>query len=709
KELMVQPNAPRFVRQGDKMEFTAKIVNTSAKEVTGQAQLQLTDAATGQPVDGWFMNTFPNQYFTVAAGGSEVVKFPLQVPFEFSQALVWRVTARAGNISDAEENALPVLSNKVLVTETMVLPVRGATTKAFSFDKLLNAGKSSTLRHHGLTVEYTANPAWYVVKALPYLMEFPYECSEQIWNRYYANALAAHITSKMPRIRQVFEKWKAAGAGNETALLSNLEKNQELKSALLEETPWVLDAQNETQQRKNIALLFDMVRMSAELQANLEKLRSLQAPNGGFVWFKGGPDDRYITQYIVTGIGRLKKLGVNIEPLNPIVAAALKYSDGKLQQEYERLLKLKPDLNKMHVSAIAIQYLYMKSFFPEYKTDSKSSNAVAFYERQARTFWTRQSLQLQGMIALAMQRGNDVRTAMAIAASLKERSITSEELGTYWLDNRFGFSWYWNYAPVETQSLMVEAFREITKDAVMVDNMRTWLIKHKQTNNWRTTTATADACYAVLLPDDRDRNLLDSDPQVNITLGTVSLSGKELPSEAGSGYFRHAIPGAQVTPGMGKVQVTVSAPATSQPATTWGAVYWQYFEDMDKVTAAATPLSLSKKLFIERNTDRGPVLSPVNEGTVLRVGDKIRVRIELRSDRDMEYVHMKDMRASALEPVNVISGYRWQGGLGYYETTKDASTNFFFDRLRKGTYVFEYPLFVTHTGTFSNGITSIQC
>jgi uncharacterized protein YfaS (alpha-2-macroglobulin family) len=206
---------------------------------------------------------------------------------------------------------------------------------------------------------------------------------------------------------------------------------------------------------------------------------------------------------------------------------------------------------------------------------------------------------------------------------------------------------------------------------------------------------------------------LGNEPEVSIKLGGTTINNTSGKEQAGTGYFKQTIEPRNIKEDMGKISVTVQQPSNPEseaPLTTpsWGAVYWQYFEDMDKITPAATPLQLSKKLFIEKGSDRGPVLTPVGNGTELKVGDKIKVRIELRVDRDMEYVHMKDMRASALEPQNVLSGYKWQGGLGYYETTKDASTNFFFSYLRKGTYVFEYPLFVTHTGSFSNGITTIQ-
>src|SRR5205814_1515768 len=326
KQLMVQPNAPRFLREGDRMEFSAKIVNLTDKEFTGQAQLQLLDATTNQSVDGWFQNIFPNQYFTVAAGQSEAVKFPIQVPYAFNKSLTWTIVAKSGDFSDGEEDAVPVLTNKTLVTETLPLNMKGTETRNFRFDKLLHSSESETLQNYALTVEYTSNPAWYAVESLPYLMEYPYECAEQMWNRYYANSLAGMIANSSPRTRQIFEGWKTKDT---SALLSNLQKNQELKSVLLEETPWLLEAKSEEQQKKNIALLFDLVKMSRELENSLDKLKQLQSENGGFVWFKGGPDDRYITQYIITGIGHLKKIKAYASgqqtKLNQILDSAIPY------------------------------------------------------------------------------------------------------------------------------------------------------------------------------------------------------------------------------------------------------------------------------------------------------------------------------------------------------------------------------------------------
>jgi uncharacterized protein YfaS (alpha-2-macroglobulin family) len=711
KELMVQPNAPRFMREGDRMDFSGKIVNLSSKELTGQVELQLIDPTTNQSVDGWFRNVFPNQFFTVGAGQSIPVNFSLEIPYQYNKPVTYRLVAstKAGAneqaLSDGEENMLPVVSNRMLVTESLPLPVRGNATKNFTFDKLLKSGASETLNQHALTVEFTSNPAWYAVQALPYLMEYPYECAEQVFNRYYANSLATSIANASPRIKAIFERWKTSDTA---ALLSNLQKNEELKSILLQETPWVLEAKTEAQQKRNIGLLFDMVRMSREQQSALNQLRDMQSSNGGFVWFQGGPDDRYITQYIITSMGHLKKLNAlpDDKKITAIIKAGIPYLDKALKKDYENLLKSNKQKEPLEgLGSIQIQYLYMRSFFPEYAVPADASKAYNYFRKQAQQHWVKQSKYMQGMIALALHRTGDGKTANAVVASLKQNALVNEEMGMYW--KAFTPGYYWYQSPIESQALMIEVFTEVTKDSKAVGDMKTWLLKQKQTQNWKTTRATADACYALLL---QGTDWLSNTPEVQISLGNYNIRSNDQATEAGTGYFKKVIDGKDVKPEMGNIKVTVSsgAPAASE-SVSWGAVYWQYFENLDKITSAETPLKLSKKLFVEKLTARGPVLQPLNEGAALQVGDKVTVRIELRADRNMEYVHMKDMRAACMEPVNVLSSYKWQGGLGYYESTKDASTNFFFGYLPKGTWVFEYPLFVTHTGTFSNGVTTIQC
>lgn len=704
KDLMVMPNAPRFFREGDKMSFPVKIVNLSDAALTGKTELKFFDARTMKDISEKLMSVKDPLDFSVMKGNSQVVYWDIIIP-EDIDVIVYQVKAKSGDFTDGEEKAIPVLKNRMLVTESLPLPLKGNQTRTFKFEKLVNSGKGSkTLKNYKFTLEFSSNPAWYAVQALPYIMESEVESADNIFDRYYANSIASYLVNKNPKIKSVFDVWK-----NYTpdALLSNLEKNEELKSALLQETPWVMDAKNETERKQRVALLFDLNRMSDELSASLRKLQQKQSPNGAWPWFKGMPESRYITQDIVTGFGHLQHLGVIEMKTSPetwnMVRSAIYYLDERIKEDYDLLIKYNSDLKLNHLGYTQIQYLYARSYFLDVlPLNVNTQVAFDFYTEQAKKFWLQNNKYAQGMIALALARLADKTTPAKIIASIKEHALYSDEMGMYWRDNLGGF--YWHEAPVETQALLIEAFDEVSNDSKSVDQMKIWLLKQKQTQNWKTPKATAEAVYALLLKGS-DWLVYDELAEIKVGKEVIDPFGRDdTKVEAGTGYFKTSWTGGDVKPEMGNITVT-----NKNESIAWGAVYWQYFEDLDKITTQETPLKLDKKLFVERNTDSGPVIEPVTDGMKLKVGDKIKVRIELRSDRDMEYLHMKDMRASGFEPVNVISGYKYQGGLGYYESTLDASTNFYFEHLRKGTYVFEYPLKVYQKGEFSNGITTIQC
>ena len=769
KKLMVLPNPPRFLREGDVLQFSSKISNLSDKILNGVAQLVLTDAVTGEEItDKLVSESLENtnqkkasrtsasntQNFMVDAKGNSNIKWTLNIP-EGIQAVQYKIVAKAGEFSDGEQNVLPILSNRMLVTETLPMWVRSNQTKTFTLDKLINTSKkvssrtsdtnsalknqtSTTLSHHKLTLEITSNPAWYAIQSLPYLMEYPYECAEQTFSRYYANTLASHIANSNPRIQEVFNLWKTSdvSTGSTTALVSNLEKNEELKSIIIQETPWLRDAQNETEQKKRIGLLFDLNKMKNEQEIALNKLKELQFSNGGFPWFKGSKyPNRYITQHIASSYGHLKHLNVveNSETEKMIIKA-VKFLDDEILNDYNKLLKEakkirdkaktktkgikaeKEYLEKNHLSHTQLHYLYMRSFYSEIEIPSKVKTAVDHYTNQSVTYWTDYNLYSKGMIALIQHRNNNSTVTSEILKSLKENSITSQELGMYWKENTP--SWFWYQSPIETHALLIEVFSEVgsviqseTKNLETIDNLKVWLLKNKQTNQWKTTKATTEAVYALLLQGsdwltastERSRSVNES---VEVTVGTQKIAPSKLENvqvEAGTGYYKTSWNGNEITPEMGTITIS-----KKDDGIAWGGLYWQYFEDLDKITSAETPLQLSKKLFLKSNTATGKELTEITETSNLKVGDLITVRVELKVDRPMEFVHMKDMRASGLEPINVLSNYKWQDGLGYYESTKDASTNFFMERLPKGVYVFEYDLRVNNAGNFSNGITTIQ-
>jgi uncharacterized protein YfaS (alpha-2-macroglobulin family) len=689
KDLMVEPNPPRFVREGDQIEFTVQVSNQTDQPQTGTVRLTFADAATQQARDSALGNRAPDQTFAVPAKQSRTFSWRVAVPDGLGY-LTYKAVAASARFSDGEEGFLPVLSRRILVTESLPLPIRGATTKPFEFPKLLNSGSSATLRNESLTVQMVSQPAWYAVMALPYLMDYPYECSEQVFNRYYANALARHIAGSDPKIRRIFDLWK-----NTPALDSPLEKNQDVKSVMIEETPWLLEAKAESQSRRDVGLLFDANRLGDESARAARTLSERQLGEGLWPWFPGGPPSEYISLYIATGFGRLRHLGIDAD-LQPALKS-LAALDAGMDDHYRRILESANPDGYVPDSTDAL-YLYGRSFFlSDQPIAAAHQAAVDFYLRQSRRYWVKVlSLQSQAHLALALQRFGDETTPTAIMKSLKERSVTDEELGMFW-PGLEGSPW-WYDAPIETQALMIEAFAEVSHDAPAVEDCKVWLLKQKQTQDWKTTTATADAIYGLLLQGDP---LLSRTALVEVALAGVPIKPERV--EAGTGFYEQKFTRGEITPAMGRITVKKTDSGVS-----WGSVSWQYLEDIAKITPhEATPLKLTKTLWIKETTAQGQVLKRVT-GPV-SVGDELVVRLELRSDRDLEFVHLKDERGSGTEPVNGLSQYRFQDGLGYYETTRDTANHFFIDYLPKGTYVFEYSSRVQLRGRYQTGIAEIQC
>ncbi len=736
KEIQISPNAPRFLRQGDTFTFPAKFSNLTDHATSGTAQLFLLDAATGQDITGQLLTGPAQQAVSAAAHQSAALGWELRLPADFAPAAVtYRIVAQSQltvdserltdqktsrktkkpstkhqalgtNFSDGEENTLPVLPNRILITESLPLPIVGPGSRTFELSKLTSTS-SPTRRNYSLTLEMTANPAWYAVQSLPYLMEYPYECSEQVFSRLYANLLAAQILKSNPRFKAVLAEWtrqaQNGAAAQKNALTSKLNQNQELKNLLLQETPWVRDAQGETERLARLTELFDETRLNSETSRALLKLQRMQLPGGAFPWFDKMPDDRYITQLVVAGFGKLQQLGAfdasQAATAQAILQNAVRYLDARLAQDYAELRRQKNvKLAADHLGDLHIQALYARSFWPQQSETAASKTAYAYYREQAARYWPAQTRYLQAQIALSLFRAKKAAPAAAdILRALVENALHSPELGMYWKEVRGGY--YWREAPTETQATLIEAFDEVKNDQQSVDEMKLWLLKQKQTHSWESTRATADACYALLL---RGSDWLTPSQPLQITVGGQSIKSEA--AQAGTGYFKTSWPAAEVQPARGKVTIT-----KPDAGVAWGALYWQYFEDIDKLTPAATPLSLERELYRETRTAGGPVLARISATTPLKIGEALVVRLVLRTDRALEYVHLKDQRAAGLEPIAQTSGYRYQNGLGYYESPRDAATNFFLSEVPRGTHVFEYRLRASQAGDFSGGLSQVQC
>jgi len=696
KDLMVQPNPPRFLREGDVLDFTVKITNQSAKEQAGTARLTLCDAATRKDATAALGITAPDQPWTIPAKESRTLTWHLTVP-DVCGVLTYKALATSGTLSDGEEGWLPVIPRRVMLTESMALPIRDASTKDYTFQKLLDSGKSTTLENRLVQVQVVSQPAWHAVLALPYLMEFPHQCAEQTFNRYYANALARHIAQSDPKIRRVFDSWK-----DTPALDSPLAKDADIKGILLEETPWLTEATEQSQARRKLGLLFDDKHLAQQLETSLKMLDEMQGRDGLWPWFPGGQGNEKISLYIATGFARLRALGAETD-IRPALSA-LTELDIRLTKRFAAIrhaAKKDPaTLQANHLDAGIAHFLYARTFFLKDRAiKPEDKQAFEYFSAQAKQYWPSLDARMsRAHVALALACLGDTATARLITRSLRENAVTNEETGMSWNDGEGEGRWYWWQAPIETQAMMIEAFREIDHDAKAVDACQVWLIKQKQVHEWHSTKATADAICVLLMGG---RELLGSDALLQVSLGGTPVKPEGV--EPGTGFYEARFTGTSIKPEMGAIQLT-----KTDPGVAWASISWQHLEDMAKVTEHnGTALKLEKALFVRHNSSQGPKLDLVT-GPV-KVGDELVTRLVLRNDRAMEFVHLKDMRGSGTEPVNVLSGYRWQDGFGYYEETRDTASHFFIDTLPSGTHVFESSVRVQHVGIYQTGVAEIRC
>jgi uncharacterized protein YfaS (alpha-2-macroglobulin family) len=693
---MALPNFPRFFREKDTVVVSCKISNLTTEAKTGTAMLMTSDAATMNPVGG-VIRDGATKNFTVGPLNSTVVKWQIVVP-EGLAGLQYKVAAQSGRFTDGEENIIPVLTNRMLVTETIPLWVREKSKKEYVFDKLKNQ-QSSTRRNHQLILEYTSNPTWLAIESLPYLMEYEHECSEQTFARYYANTLAAEIIGSNPKIADVFDHWKKTGATGQ----SKLEENETLKLIVLAETPWFNDAANDTIRKQRLALLFDLDKMKNAREANFIKLREKQNSSGGFSWFDGGPDSEYITRHILSGLGHLRKLAPNTiseKDFNSIANHALPYIDSKFMERYTE----RKQSNQSNYTWYGdLHYLYARSFYlQDYAMEAplKAATKLMLESISAKKF--DYGLYEKAMAAIVLYRYGFTDDAKKMVQHLVETAATNGEFGMYWVANKSGWNWY--ESPIETQAMLIEAFAEIGGYNKEIDAMKVWLLKNKQMKNWPTTKATTEAIYALLMTGSDWLGVKDN---TVIALGDEKILTAKLAEDekqAATGYIKLTWKAAEINPTMATLTIENKSKVPG-----FGGFYWQYFEDLDKIQSSSSGLSVEKTCYHKVvSTTEGTTLEKISPDRQLKVGDLVTVRLIITSNEDIDYVHLKDMRASCFEPVDVLSGYHWQNRLGYYQSTRDAATHFFFDSVAKGTYVLEYDLRVTNAGYFSNGVTTIE-
>lgn len=698
KEFSVTPNYPRFLREGDELNLQSKLSNLTNKKLNGSAGLQILDAFTNEDISEKFgLNSLTavsgynkEQAFSLGENGNSVLTWKIKVPNNVS-SIILKVVAKAGQYSDGEQQAVAVLPNRMLITDALPVFVKEGETKTFELENLKNA-TSTSISNVSNTLELTTNPIWEIMFALPSLKNDQNNSADVIFNKWFADVLASEIFKANPKMKTVFEEYQNKGLLN-----SNLEKNQELKQLLLDETPWVLESKNEQEQMQKLALLFDVNSMKNSISQDWDDFRKLQNPDGGFSWYQGYPSSYGTSLYILKNLGKINSwLKGNVKDYQDSeedewVENLVKYVDNEINKYW--------DAKKENVwNNWTLDYLDTRSYWEkQYPLKGKGATLKALVKQKAKTAKIT-DFTFFGLhrTALLMNNYGLKEVSDKLMNYLKETSVDSKTQGVYWKQNLD--DWGWFGSKVVNQAGALEVFNKLKpNDQKFIEDMKIWLITQKEVNSWGSSRGTSEVIFTIL-------NSGKSWTGAESDKATVIWGGKELkPETQATGYVKSSVKSDVLDKNLATVTVTKPGPGIVQ-----GGLFWQYYEDLDKIKSSENYISITKELYRKIKTVNGEELQKISTETPLKVDDKVTVRMILNTDRAMEFIHIKDMRAAGFEPVDVLSGYQWKNNLGYYQSTKDASTNFYIQYMPKGKYVFEYDYIANASGKFSNGITTMQ-
>ena len=694
KEFSVTPNYPRFLREGDELNLQSKLSNLTSKKLNGSASLQILDAFTNEDISTQFGLNSSIQNFELNENGNSALTWKIKVPENVS-SIILKVVAKAGQYSDGEQKAVAVLPNRMLVTDAVPVFVKEGETKTFELENLKNA-TSTTISNVSNTLELATNPIWEIMFALPSLKNDQNNSADVIFNKWFADVLASEIFKANPKLKTVFEEYQ-----NKRLLNSNLEKNQELKQLLLEETPWVLESKNEEEQMSKLALLFDVNSMKNSIQQDWEDLEKFQNPDGGFSWYKGYPSSYSTSLYILKNLGKINVwLKDNVKDYqhpeqNEMVANLIKYVDN----EIEKYTSTSLSAGKENViNNWTLDYLDTRNYWEkQYPLKGKGATLKSLVKQKVKTMKIT-DFTFFGLhrAALLMNDYGLKDVSDKLLNYLKETSVDSKTQGVYWKQNLD--DWGWFSSKVVNHAGALEVFNKLKpNDQKFIEDLKIWLITQKEVNSWGSSRGTSEVIFTIL-------NSGKSWTNAESDKATIVWGGKELqPQTQATGYVKSTVKSDVLDKNLATVTVTKPGAGIVQ-----GGLFWQYYEDLDKIKSSENYLSVTKELYRKIKTVNGEELQKITPETPLKVGDKVTVRMILNTDRPMEFIHIKDMRAAGFEPLDVLSGYQWKNGLGYYQSTKDASTNFYIEQMPKGKYVFEYDYVANASGIFSNGMTTIQ-
>ena len=675
KDVMIQPNMPRFVRQGDKATLSARIFNTGEQAVSGTARLQLIDPETNKVID---QSTQP---VTLDVNSTTTVAFVCAPKATWPALLIAKCSVEGKTFSDGEQHYLPVLPDVEMVVNTLPFTQNTAGLKEIDLTKLFPQSRSKD-HTPKLTVEYTNHPAWLMIQALPSVAARNDKDVISQATAFYANSLGAFIMKQNPTIKGTIEQWQQE-LGTETSLMSSLQKNQDLKSLVIDETPWVMDADREADQKRQLINYFDDNTLQYRLDKNLQNLRDLQNGDGSWSWWPGMPGNLYMTTAVVKMLTRLNAMTGAQQGTTQMLSSAMQYLGKEMVEEVKQMRKLEREhkVKDLRPSETAVDVLYIWSLANTQlsgKTADARTYLVDHLAKQTHEF----TIYGKAVAAVILAKNGKQQKAAEYLESIRQYSVYQEEKGRYFDTRKAYYSWRDYKIPTEVAA--IEALKAIEpNDQQTVEEMQRWLLQSKRTQAWDTPLNSVDAVYAFL--NGRTEMLQTKEPCV------ISLNGKpmDMPkATAGLGYVK--------TSASGNNLKTLSVRKTSD-GTSWGAVYAQFMQPVTEIQSAAAGITVKREL-LAADTQK-----PI--GKALSVGDKIKIRITITAERDYDFVQLIDKRAACMEPVQQLSGYHW----GYYCSPKDYTTNYYFDRLSKGKHVVETEYYVDRQGTYATGTCTVQC
>jgi uncharacterized protein YfaS (alpha-2-macroglobulin family) len=688
KELMVRPYVPRFLREGDQAVLEVVVNNAGEQRQQGTLVLDILDVETEKSVLASFGVKAASQSFTVEPGKGTHLRFPLTAPARVGP-VAFRVTARAGNLSDGELRPLPVLPGRMHLTQSRFVTLRNADRNVMTFEDLKRQDDPSRVNEQ-LIVTVDAQLFYTVLQALPYLVDYPYECTEQTLNRFVSTGILSSLYGRYPAVAKMAKAFSARDTRLET-----WDATDPHRKMALEETPWLQEAQGGRDPGHALVKVLDPEVARANKASSLDKLRKAQTSSGGFPWWPGGPPSPYMTLYIVHGLSRAAEYGVDVP--QDMTRNAWAYLARHYRETYVK------DLDKAKAGWEFITFLnYVASIYPDAEY---TGNALTPEERQrmlAFSFkhWKQHSGYSKGQLALTLKRAGRAKDAQRVWDSVMDAARTTEELGTSWA--REDRSWLWYNDTTETHAFALRVLTELRPDDARREGLVQWLLLDKKLSHWKSTRATAEAVYA-LVKYLESEGALGIREDAKVTVGDKTVTFVFEPDAYTGKGNRVVVPGPEVKP----ETATVTVEKTSK-GFAFASATWHFSTEKLPEEERGDFFGVSRRYFRREKEGREVVLQPLAEGAVLKPGDEVEVQLSLRTKHAAEYVHLRDPRAAGLEPEGAVSQHKWDLGIVWYEETRDSGTNFFFEWLPAGEYTFKYRLRANMAGTFRVGPATVQ-